>query len=234
MIVSYSRKFIFIKTKKTASTSVEAVLASGCGREDVISKADDVFYPGSNIPIAGRLDPEAAPPAPRTYRQFRAQRKQTRGARKRGEFYSHMTAEEIKERVDPRFWEEAFKLTVERHPYEKAVSQAYYRLNKHNRRGEDFAEFLDRTIRKGGFAGYPIWTIGGDVAVDAFIRYESLETDLKSACERLGIAFPNELPRMKSRTRKDTRPAREILTDEQKRIVYELCQKDFEVLGYER
>jgi len=234
MIVSYSRKFIFIKTRKTASTTVEAVLASGCGRDDVISKSGDEIYPGSNIPIAGRLDPAGAPPSARSRDALRAHRKQTRGARKRGEFYSHMPAAEIKARVDPAFWNEALKVTVERHPYEKAVSQTFYRLHKRNRHGEDFDEFLDRTIRKGGYAGFPMWSIDGTVVVDRFIRHEDLEAELRQVCESLGIAFPAELPRMKMRTRKDTRPAHEILSDEQKRIVYEYCKQDFEILGYER
>jgi len=39
---------------------------------------------------------------------------------------------------------------------------------------------------------------------------------------------------MKTRTRADHRPAREILNDEQKQIIFERCEKEFEILGYER
>src|SRR5690554_5738319 len=37
MIVSHRHKFIFIKTKKTAGTSIELALRQICGPEDIIS-----------------------------------------------------------------------------------------------------------------------------------------------------------------------------------------------------
>jgi hypothetical protein len=151
-----------------------------------------------------------------------------------GKFHPHMTAEELRELVGPDFFKSAFKVTVERHPYEKAVSQAYYRMFKRQRMVESFSKFLDRTVRKGGYAGFPIWSIDGEVAVDDFIRQENLVQDLERVTKRLGIAMPDPLPEMKTRTRADKRPAREILTDEQKDVVYETCKREFEILGYER
>ena len=37
MIVSHEHKFIFIKTKKTAGTAIEAALSELCGPSDVIT-----------------------------------------------------------------------------------------------------------------------------------------------------------------------------------------------------
>ena len=37
MIVSHKHKFIFIKTKKTAGTAIEAALSELCGPQDVIT-----------------------------------------------------------------------------------------------------------------------------------------------------------------------------------------------------
>ena len=37
MIISHARSFIFIKTRKTAGTSVEVYLSQHCGPEDVIT-----------------------------------------------------------------------------------------------------------------------------------------------------------------------------------------------------
>jgi hypothetical protein len=37
MIVSYLHKFIFIRTKKTAGTTVEMTLAPACGPDDIIT-----------------------------------------------------------------------------------------------------------------------------------------------------------------------------------------------------
>jgi hypothetical protein len=221
MIVSYSRNFIFIKTRKTAGSTVEAVLAGGCGPYDIIAKTEGETYPGSGIPIRGRMGTgDGKPPRP--------------GRKKSGDFYNHMTAAELRPKLDPAFWSAALKLTVERHPYEKAVSQAFFRLGKSNRRQEEFPAFLDRIVRAGKYAGFAMWSIDGKVAVDEFIRQETLDADLRRVGARLGIEVPAELPTMKSRTRSDARPAREILSDEQKQFIFETCREEFEILGYER
>jgi hypothetical protein len=216
VIVSYSRNFIFLRTKKTASTTVETILAAGCGPEDIVVTRSE----GKD----------------RDKDEVRELREREGGRKRRGEFYIHMPAKEMRAMLDPAFWDGALKITVERHPYEKAVSQAFYRLNKktRNRQGQDFESFLDRIVRSGDYAGFPIWSIDGKVVADEFIRQENLKADLDRIGARLGIEIPAELPMMKSRTRTDRRPASEILSAEQKDIVYEHCKNDFEVLGYQR
>jgi hypothetical protein len=225
MIISYSRNFIFIKTKKTAGTTVEAVLATGCGPDDIIPKVYGDTYPGSGLIIPARQNIEA---------DEEASSDEDEDGPDRDGFNPHMTAKELKDFVGRKFWKSAFKVTVERHPYEKAVSQAYYRMNKKNKRDEPFDAFLDRTVHKGDYCGFPLWSIRDRVAVDDFIRQETLVSDLKRVMAKLGIPMPNEIPEMKSRTRDDRRPAHEILSDAQKEVVYEHCKREFEILGYER
>lgn len=226
MIVSYSRNFIFVKTKKTASSTVEAVLAAALIEGDIVTQEDGYRHPGSDE----TWDDEAL------HRQRRlaklAREDQERPRRKRADgFYSHMSAAEARDRLDLAFWERAFKLTVERHPYEKAVSQAFYRAFRDGR--PDVSRYLDRVLRKGSYAGHPFWMIDGKVAVDMFLRQETLKPDLERVSVQLGIAVPETLPRLKVRSRVDRRPAREILSAEQKRQVQETCRVEFEILGYE-
>src|SRR3954464_4680968 len=40
MIVSHARKFIFLKTRKTAGTSLEIALSKYCGPDDVLTPID--------------------------------------------------------------------------------------------------------------------------------------------------------------------------------------------------
>ena len=121
MIVSYSRNFIFVKTKKTAGSTVEAVLAATIADGDIVTQEDGYKHPGSDE----GFDEEAL----RRQRQEAklTRRDERRGRKQGGAFYSHMSAEEMRGLIDPAFWERAVKLTVERHPYEKVVSQAFYR-----------------------------------------------------------------------------------------------------------
>jgi hypothetical protein len=217
MIVSYSRNFIFIRTKKTAGTTVEVVLGAACVPGDIVTlTAREVLTSG--------IDHVLVPETERGLREV--------GGR---QFYKHMTAEEAYPLIDRDFWNAAYKITVERHPYEKAVSQAFYKYPKDKkRRAADFGEYVDWVVREGDYPGFPRWSIGGNVAVDDFIHQENLGPDLDRVGARLGIPIPAELPQMKARTRTDHRPAREILTDAQKMIVYERCAKEFEILGWER
>jgi hypothetical protein len=225
MIVSYSRNFIFIKTKKTAGSTVEAILATACARSDVVTHPSDKYI---------GMDPAKLGAAFTGEDQEDGEREDRRFGKKRGDFFNHMTAVQAYPKVDRQFWDSALKLTVERHPYEKAVSQAYYRVKRKRRAAENFPAHLDKTIRTGDYVGFDRWSIDGKVVVDEFVRQETLQEDMARIGLRLGIAMPEKLPRLKSKTRVDRRPAKEILTDEQKQIVFERCREEFEILGYER
>jgi hypothetical protein len=47
MIISHDHKFIFIKSKKTAGTSIELALRPLCGREDIIAPVREEDEPMS-------------------------------------------------------------------------------------------------------------------------------------------------------------------------------------------
>jgi hypothetical protein len=153
-----------------------------------------------------------------------------------------VTAAEIKKIVPPEFWDRAFKFASERHPYEKAVSLVYFRLGKQREKREKtrrssrkrFPTILDRIVADGEYRGFEYYSIGGLPVVDEFIRHESLDADLRRVAARLGIAVPDELPRTKSGFRLKQKPARDILSDEQKCTVFEKCREEFELFGYER
>ena len=64
MIISHEHKFIFLKTKKTAGTAIEAALSELCGPRDVItpyreeSEADRKGLPPQNYRIDHPLKPK--------------------------------------------------------------------------------------------------------------------------------------------------------------------------------
>jgi hypothetical protein len=205
MIISFRRKFIFIRTHKTASSTIETVLRQSLESDDICVRKGRLSHPGGELASL----PE------------------------NGNVAGHMKAEHIAKLVPESFWAACFKFTAERHPYEKAVSLAHYSFVTERSGEGDFAEFLDFVVQRGGYRSFDHYAIEGRVVVDDFIRHESLVADMDRICQRIGFPLPEVLPRKKMKFRTDRRPAREILSSRQKRQVFERCREEFELFGYE-
>jgi hypothetical protein len=235
MIVSYLHNFIFIKTKKTGGTAVEMALAPACGPDDVITPLgvkEELDRGGDEVLCRNFSADRALEEQLRNAIVSRSRRELIRYTKllRRGDFYNHMPAATMKEKIDPAFWNAAYKITIERHPYEKAVSQAYFKYKN----DQPFEEFLERFLKLGKYSSRAFYTVDGKIVVDDFLRQETLSEDLKRLAKRQGFSLPDRMPTPKTRSRTDRRPAREILTPEQKDIVYSFCREEFELLGYER
>jgi hypothetical protein len=234
MIASFLHNFIFIKTRKTAGTTVEVALASCCGPDDIITPLGphDELARTNGTPVCRNFASDPGVQEELHQAVLRNDRKAYARARRKSDFFAHMPARDIREKLASDFWERAEKITVERHPYEKAVSAAYF--NYKDKDNWPFPEFLQTFIEGGSYATFDVYAIDGKAVIDEFLRQESLERDLKRLAEKLDLQLPPLLPRMKSSSRLDKRSAREILTDAQKETVYSFCRPEFELLGYER
>lgn len=245
MIASFRHGFIFIKSKKTAGSTAECVLAPLCGPEDIVTPVgfDETLAPGGEARNFAS-DPAVQALYDRTLAHgqdpdFAIFEEIDRRCRETGDCYAHMTAKEARLRLGGAFWDEAFKFSIERHPYEKAVSQAWFSWGRHLRRGDgggadqDFAAFFDRQVREGPYANGRFYRIGGRPALDRVLRYEKLDEELREVADRFGLALPDPLPRIKGAFRADRRPAADVLTDDQKAAIYARCRDEFELMGYE-
>ena len=215
LIASFSNNFIFLKTRKTAGTSVEIVLSTWCSGTDVvtpISTADETIR--------------------RNYGAMPMNYRDTTG---RTVFKNHMTAAAVKAAV-PELWQQSFKFTVERHPYERVVSRVYWWI--HSRSGDPYADFdstLEEVLNTPDMVNNrAIYCIDDRIVCDEVIRYDQLWDRMAAIATRFGKTLPSELPRAKGTFRKDRRPASAILTQEQKQRVYEIARLDFDELGFER
>lgn len=266
MIASFLHRFIFIKTRKTGGTSVEIVLSSWCGPDDIctaLAPEDELLrqeYGGAPRNHSGDAGLEAAHLAAirsgdveairgvhrRILRRtsFRAaiHHRDIRalGARLRSKitgrpiFRNHMRAAAVRKAL-PDLWDAAFTFTVDRHPYEKAVSMAYWRRERDPRlRAQPLERTLDDLVQSGRYANYPFYVNDGKLLLDAVFRTEDMWERIGELGRRIGRTLPAALPWAKSSHRTDRRPAREILTPSQRGRIASVCAVEFDLLGYER
>lgn len=214
MIVSHRHRFIFIKTRKTAGTSIEIALSKFCGAHDIlspISPADEKIR--ANLGYRGPT---------REYLSFsNYSLKQWFNFLRRGKrqlkYYNHMSAGEIKSLVGERIWSSYFKFSIDRDPFEKVIS-FYHWWVKYSDADMSLSEFVASSAVKRAL-NYKLYTIDGALAVDYLMRYEKLEEELEIVSEKLKLPEKLVLPKAKSDVRKDKRSAREVLSaDQAKRI----------------
>jgi hypothetical protein len=242
VLASYSRNFIFLKTLKTASTSLELVFSQLCGPQDIIA------------PIGARWEMERfrLGVVPRNFSRDRELEKRYRRALRKGKkgmlrsvsmenratngCTGHMHAPNVRKWVDDEFWERAVKITSERHPYEKALSLARFSFQGDPEEDrEAWEEHVNETVRKGRLRGFPIYSIDGEPVVEPenVIRYDRLAEDTARLVEKFGGGEGIELPQTRTTQSEDRPPARELLTPWQRRRVRRRCADEFEFLGWE-
>jgi hypothetical protein len=227
MILSHKHKFIFIKTAKTAGTSIEVFLSRHCGPEDIVTPIAPPVeghqprnYEGLINPIPEILE--------RPGKLFLALR---HAITSREKFYRHMPASLVQRRVSAEVWNSYFKFCVERSPWDKVLS--HYHMHA-AREGGSLS--LDEYLARGRF---PINCFrytdrsGSKIIVDRVLRYENLVAGLGEVFSQLNIPFDGTLGvAAKSEYRTDRRPYQQVFNEEQRRIVEKAFAKEIELHDY--
>jgi hypothetical protein len=186
VIISHSHRFIFIKTMKTAGTSIEAYLSPLLGPDDVVTPVH--------------------PPEPgHQPRNFRGLFDPLRELREHGiarlpgtlkdvlllnRFYNHLSAALARSRLPKAIWRDYHVFCVERNPIDKTLSH-YFML----RELRADVKSIDDYFRLGRFChNLPFYTDQtGVVIVDQIIKYEHLDEELARLFPKLGVPFPGTL-----------------------------------------
>jgi hypothetical protein len=230
MIISHKHRFIFIKTVKTAGTSVEVFLSQQCGPDDIVT------------PIYPHVEPHVARnftgyfnPIPEIY-SSRGQgfKGSVKDVIKRRRFYNHISALKVRSRIARTTWKNYFKFCIERNPWDKTVSHYY------NERWLSLHQLsFDAYLSRQQFAGtcplnYPLYIdYQKNVLVDRIVKYENLTHELREVFDLLGVPFSGSLAaKAKSEYRPSRRPYQEMYTEEQKNIVQKVFDIEIRMHGY--
>jgi len=258
VIISHRHRFIFIKTEKTAGTSIELALARICGPEDVITATvhpDDRALRESLGPGYRREQNDAIPLRYLTPLDLAQALRRRRWPR----YYNHMGAVDIRRFVPRDVWDSYYKFCVERNPWDKVVSlyswwrelERQYQLDPTAfRRGlgpaargvewmiahhpvgpMSLSEFI-QSGRGNLVNGYNLYTIDGEVVVQRVLRFERLAEEMSDVARELGISDLPPLPRAKVGVRDPRQHYREQLSDEDRRKIGTVFAREIALFGY--
>jgi hypothetical protein len=223
VIISHKHKYIFIKSLKTAGTSIEAALSKHCSKDDLVTPLGDYWFNRDERGewIHSSMNAEG--------------------------FSQHDPAAEVKRKLPPQIWNEYLKFSIVRNPWDRVVSLfAWEARNQpalkparrfYHRLGVPFNEFREtKRLFREFVAGD--WTtndrfylIDGALCVDFVIRYERLAEDFGELCERVGLPAI-ALPHLKAGLRHADRRYTDYYDETSKAIVSERHEQDIRVFRY--
>ena len=173
MIASHRHRFVFVKTRKTAGTSLEIALSRHCGPDDIvtrISPADEELRTA-----AGGVGPQNDDTEPSSY--------------------AHMGARRVIDVIGREVWDHYFTFAVERNPFDVVASSWRYSARKPSFT-KTFAEFVRTPRRLDRLAlNERLYRLGGRVVVDRVYRYEELPAAVADISDRLALDL--DLPHAK-------------------------------------
>lgn len=179
MLISHKYKFIFIKTKKTAGTSIEIELSKNMDYNDIVT------------PIKPNFEGHQA-------RNF---------IYKGYKLNNHISALNLKKLLPKNIFENYFKFCVEREPVDKSISDYSMLRNSpyHNNQTKflQWSKYVD--YRKFPMDVEKYTDENEQLLVDKIIKYENLNNEMYEITERLSFPYNGINVRAKSGFREDVK-----------------------------
>ena len=249
MIVSHQHRFVFLKTVKTAGTSVEVLLRRFCGPDDIITPITPI---DEKEPVEAGLPPRNYSADPERERQYCALVAEDRleealAYHGRGNIYfNHMEAARLRALLGDALLKDYFVFTIERHPYDRAISRAAFDLGMaayrsgQARKAEPDAiiAHIRRRIAAGAasdFSNWHIYTVDDRVVADAVVFYERMQAGLETVLSRLGLGGTVDLVESLPYLKGGIRPkglTGAMLPADCKQAIQGFCTREFETFGY--
>jgi len=181
VIINHRYEYVFIKTTKTAGTSMEIALSRSCGPSDVLapfgSKDDNVYRKSLGY--------------------------QTECNYEDLNLEEHSRAAVVREAITPRVFDKYFKFAIIRDPIDYTISRYYWDNRSKLPRG--IAPSIDDWVRNDSkkiWHNWRIHSIGNEPQMDFYILYDRLHEDASRVSDILGLDYDlgEELQNIQTKT----------------------------------
>jgi hypothetical protein len=228
MIVSHKHRFIFLKTMKTASSSIEIALSTQCGPDDIITPAREDL--GEQRAIREQNYRLSHPLVPARPLWRRLMRRPERYYHPTVGYYEHMPAWRVKAYVGDDIWRRYYKFAFVRNPWDRQLSFYYYKTRNEQPR-RSFESFM-RSKRRAFVESREIYTVDGAIAVDFLGHYETLEAHFKKALSDIGLDPVLALPAANASEKPKHRPYRDAYNERTQTLVADWYAQEIAEQGY--
>ena len=226
MIVSHEHKFIFVRTEKTAGSSVQRALSTICGPDDIVT--------GGVCGNSRNRKPAWAKRVPFRTGSLRRHFPEYFG------FHTHSTIAQVRKHLGQRTSNSYFKFAIERNPWDRQLS-LYCQRKKKGRSIDsasvnfrrDMQSWVYRGLHYTRLQNWGVYTINNQIAVDFVIPYENLQGGLSHVLQEIGIDQPMELLHQRSEWREKKGGYRESYTPELRDLIGRWYRREIDALGYE-
>ena len=234
MIISFKYKFIFIKTYKTAGSSIESYLYKYLNSNDIYAHTAD----NKGINCWGEFDPEN-----QLSNFFEKKTYQERIAKKL-RFYAHMPAWLIKDRLDLYsrkikfdIFDNFYKFAVIRNPFDLVVSDYFWRKNSNLIKEKSFDNIL-KELDENKYQTYGLLNLNKlmdanleNILCNYIIQYENLNEGLSIVFDKLKIPFNGKLEIYKKKFDRD-KNYRKFYNNESKKLIEDIFWKEIDMFNY--
>jgi hypothetical protein len=224
MIISHRHRFIFVRTEKTAGSSVEQALAEVCGPEDVITGVAKYHAQCHRPRWTGWLPIRSGGFRRHFPRQFG--------------FHTHATIGQVRHCCGEAVYRSYFKFAIERNPWDRQLSLYCQRKRQRDSQAavdfqRDMQSWTYRRLHYTRLDNWSVYSIGDRIAVDHVMRYEDLAGGLQHVLRQIGIDAPLPLPHKRSEWRENKGAYRDSYSPELKDLVAQWYRREIEAFGYE-
>ncbi|REJ91712.1 MAG: hypothetical protein DWQ34_14220 [Planctomycetota bacterium] len=224
MIVSHKHKFIFLRTEKTAGSSLQLALAGLCGPDDMVTGTAPYKHQNQWPRWTTMMPAGMAPMRRRFPRHFG--------------FHQHASISQVRDYFGDDVYRSYFKFTIERNPWDRQLSLYCHRKRKLNETApikfeRDMRSPVYRGLHYTRLRNWEIYSIDDQVAVDYVIRFEDLDAGVRHVFKELGVSGDIELPRQRTRFRENKATYRDAYTPELRDMIGGWYRREIETFGYE-